>query len=74
MNKRPTVLGNIGDKIEDGPLGTALRELAEICQEYIQSDEDGLYASVLCVKSMEVGHLVIDLLEELGLVTPEVTV
>lgn len=67
-----SVLGQIGERVEDGPLGHALRDFAVIVQAYLDdSEEMNVYASVLADKGMEVGHLVMDLLEELGLVNPE---
>lgn len=71
METKETVLGQIGDRIEDGPLGQQLKELADIVTEYLESDEISHYANLLADKTMTVSHLVIDLLEELGLVDPE---
>ena len=63
------VLGQVGDRIEDGPLGAALREFAELVTDYLDDPADtSLYASAMASVGMDIGHLVIDLLESLGLV------
>lgn len=67
-----TVLGKIGDRVEDGPLGAAMREFAEIVQEYLYDASDtSIYATAMADKGMDICHFVMDLLEELGLVNPD---
>lgn len=71
MVSTKTVLGNVGDRIEQGTLGIAIREFAEIVTEYLADDADNsIYASAMADKGLDVCHLVVDLLEELGLVNP----
>lgn len=72
MGAVKTVLGNVGDRIEDGVLGKAIREFADIAMEYLQNDkEHNIYASLLADKGLDISHYVVDLLEELGLVNPD---